>query len=245
MQRKATRLETASVFSVVGSSVCITRSAQDVLEESFHKGTMRCRRSGGYLIITPHSISAAAALKVPCRPAMHTKRLTRPVHWSASPAADTRLGCTALIDSWLSSVPLYLFQSRPFTFAVLLIIYPDMLLVNTHKCAVLGSWQQMNSLQTLHEGSPSGQRTSWPEDPPKILLGLQSEAHGCLIQSFFLCGSMRHNIKPNRILMCSRRAKKAQPVAKERNFKESDTERLRGNWELKWTACVAALRISA
>lgn len=183
MQRKATHLETASVFSVVGSSVCITRSAQDVLEESFHKDTMRCRRSGGYFIITMHSISAAAALNVP-PPACNahiTFILTRLVRWSASPAADTRLGCTALIDSWLSCVPLYLFQSRPFTFTGLLIIYQDMFLVNTHKSAVLGSWQQMNSLQTPHEGSPNGQKTSWPEDPPKILLGLQSEAHRCLI----------------------------------------------------------------
>lgn len=108
----------------------------------------------------------AAALNVPCWPAMHTKHLFLHDSCADPLRRRPRLGCMALIDSWLSTVPLYLFQSRPFTFAGLLIIYPDMLLVNAYKSVVLGSWQQMNGIQARHEGSPDGQK---PPDQ-KILL---------------------------------------------------------------------------
>lgn len=100
----------------------------------------------------------AAALNVPRWPAMHTRHSFFRDSCTDPLRRRPRLGCMALIDSWLSIVPLYLFQSLPFTFAGLLIIYLDMLPVNAYKSAVLGSWRQMNGNQAQHEGSPHGQK---------------------------------------------------------------------------------------
>lgn len=137
-------------FPPLGSSVCVALSVQDVSEESFHQDTMRCRPNGGYFIITLHSASP------PPPPLMFPPGLqcTQSIHFY--PTRALRLGCMALIDSWLSSVPLYLFQSRPFTFTGLLIIYLDILLV---KSAVLGSWQAGEwHPNSKHEGSSDGQK---------------------------------------------------------------------------------------
>lgn len=139
----------------------------------------------------------------------------------------------ALIDSWLSAVPLYLFQSLPFTFAGLLIIYPDMLPVNIYKSAALGPWQQMNCNQARHQGSPDGQK---PPDQ-KILLRvckvLLTDGLFNVAFFFFREVSMRHDIKRNWILMCSWCARKTQTDARVQEFERKRRRTVTGQLGIK------------
>lgn len=144
----------------------------------FHKDTMRWRRKGGYFFYNYTFHFSSAGLNAPCWAVMHTKHLFFLTDMTPSlirwPRADMRLGCIALIDFWLSGMPLYLFQSWPFTFAALLIIYRDMFSVNVHKSAVLDSpgsgWIASNSTWRV---------TWWSK--PEILLGLQQTVRTQLI----------------------------------------------------------------
>lgn len=178
MQRKGTWLAAASGFSMVGSSVCITLSAEDVLELEISQrhNEMEKKRRVFFHNYTFHLSSAG--LNAPCWAVMHAKHLfflmdVTPllIRW---PRADMRLGCIALIDFWLSSMPLYLFQSWPFTFTALLIIYRDMFSVNVHKSAVLDSpgsrWTASNSTWRV---------TWWSK--PEILLGSERTVRTQLI----------------------------------------------------------------
>lgn len=148
-ERKGLAAAVNVFFSMVGSLVWIkvwtggTKGCGG--KKRTHKDTIRWRRIAGILwflyLLIPF---LSSGLSAPCWPVIRKKAfifssLTWLLCWFLGPELISDWVAERLIDSWLSSMPLYLFQSWPFTFPAILLIYLDTSFVYKHKSATLKS----------------------------------------------------------------------------------------------------------